>query len=1495
MLMRQVENELFQQTRDWIEQSADHVFNLVVDELHLYRGSQGSEVAMVVRNFLSRLGLEPDSPNLRCISTSASLPSDGTGLKFLEQFFGVDRGSFFVTSGKPKDISTALTLPRADFLLPNDLQGELRSVALDKLITEHPIAEAIASHCRDENGKVSARPSKEVAAHLFDEVDDTTALNVALEAIAANTEGQSQVPIRVHMLTRGMRGMWACSNPQCTEVEANRLDRSIGRLFAVPATYCECGGRVLELLYCFQCGVPSLGGFIAEVEGATFLLPTSVRGELDNGGFAFQRSNEDYFWYYPNPLEQIAASAWSHKNPKNGLKIEFGFRRVDYAPKLGLIEPTVAKGTGIALSVKGNIDEVHVPALPEFCPNCGHRGGLNTELDRFFSPNVRSAIRAHTGGNEAVAQVFVNKLVSDLGDTPDTRRTLVFSDSRDAAASMAAGLDRNHFSDVIRQLVIREIEPGPSLVTALNTPPSQRSVEEEGVIQHAQLPMQLIEAYVLMHADAASEVHLGRISEYELQVADKAVAWNELFRRVRDRLIQLGIPPTGSSARFMHFSDKSTPWFRAYEAPAGAEGYWVKVDAPDEVEDRRKSLSESIAGAIFGNSGRDIESLGLGFVSTSVKARLPNFSDEVSMEIINSSMRILGLAGRFEKVRPDFSVATLPARLKGYLTAVAGSTDHFEKLRDDVRDFLQAHLLTDEWMLRTWNQTIPLTLEEPKNTTMWACSRCGQTHLHASGGVCTKCFARKLVVKQLILDEDNYYAWLAKDDPARLRVEELTGQTRPLSLQRNRQRWFQGSAALKRAPIENPLTTPIDILSVTTTMEVGIDIGSLQSVVMGNVPPTRFNYQQRVGRAGRFGQAFSYALTLCRDRTHDDYYFNHPAEMTAGTPPPPELDISRRRILERVISAELLRRAFLATEPSPVWSGASTHGTFGLISEWREIYRESVRVWIEISDEVGLVVSRLCAFSGLNEEEILEIESILRLELIQRIDDAIDNPLLNHDELSERLAAAGVLPMFGFPTRDRQLFGNYVKDRAAYENAVVSSRDLGQAITSYSPGSVQLKDKLEHTVIGFADYMLVKDKAIPQDPMGSLLEFYHCSRCGVVLEIVEYEDHAETGTNSPVALNCPSCLSQMSILPMYQPRGFRTDYRPQDFENTESPMVSFPMPSLARAPRNIDAFVIGGITAEVLENQPIVNVNDNRGELFAGYRDGKGSVIVHSESLYEPRVKQIVDQRVEQAQPMSRFAIGDVLTTDVLALSLDHLPLHGGIIPTHPDVLPSGRASLLSFAEVLIRGAQSTLQVDFHELKIGLQPYLTDSGSTHRIFISDVLENGAGYASELGQEEKLKQTLVAVADDLGNRLNDSLQHPDCDSSCPLCLRSYDNRRIHPFLNWRLALDVSEIALGVPLKTSRWFDKAENIATSFIDSYGESLALEIIDADGLILIAREDRKRVVVLGHPLWRHDNLNDSQAYAVAFSENAGFEECQVSDLYVAHYQPFKIWSALR
>ena len=69
---------------------------------------------------------------------------------------------------------------------------------------------------------------------------------------------------------------------------------------------------------------------------------------------------------------------------------------------------------------------------------------------------------------------------------------------------------------------------------------------------------------------------------------------------------------------------------------------------------------------------------------------------------------------------------------------------------------------------------------------------------------------------------------------------------------------------------------------------------------------------QRVGRAGRAGQPFSFAVTLCGDRAHDDYYFTRAERITAGDPPQPFLDTARMPVARRVVAAEALRRAFRA-------------------------------------------------------------------------------------------------------------------------------------------------------------------------------------------------------------------------------------------------------------------------------------------------------------------------------------------------------------------------------------------------------------------------------------------------------------------------------------------------------------------------------------------------------------------------------------------------------
>ena len=87
MLTRKHEKTIFQQTRDWIESDPRNRFHLIVDELHSYRGTPGTEVSYTLRLLIDRLGLTPDSEQLRILATSASIGSDEESRKFLGEFF----------------------------------------------------------------------------------------------------------------------------------------------------------------------------------------------------------------------------------------------------------------------------------------------------------------------------------------------------------------------------------------------------------------------------------------------------------------------------------------------------------------------------------------------------------------------------------------------------------------------------------------------------------------------------------------------------------------------------------------------------------------------------------------------------------------------------------------------------------------------------------------------------------------------------------------------------------------------------------------------------------------------------------------------------------------------------------------------------------------------------------------------------------------------------------------------------------------------------------------------------------------------------------------------------------------------------------------------------------------------------------------------------------------------------------------------------------------
>jgi ATP-dependent helicase YprA (DUF1998 family) len=1499
MLMRGVESGIFDSTRQWLEADQNNTFHLVVDELHTYRGTPGTEVAYLLRVLLNRIGLTPHSNQLRIIASSASLEAGETGLDYLEQFFGRDRNRFYVERGATRvpdvnaiDALRGHALAFRDYALrlrtdtsPSDqanmlhlavgcappASGMTPELLLNQAAEQTRVAEALRAASVTSDGqllmpKTQAQLADLIFQNVLPESERLEAVEGVLACLASarSDQGSAPLPLRAHLFFRNVQGIWACTNPQCDEVTGRTEQCPVGKLHYQPTLSCHCGSRVLELLACEACGEVLLGGYRQPDpdgnSGEWYLSSDHPNLEASPEIAFLERDYQSYAVFWPANGHQPIRSDW----------IQDGVGRRWQAASLnhddGKLVLTGTVGVRGFLYHIRNWSSDSNQAYPAICPRC--------DEDR-RGRRLDTPIRVMRTGFQKIAQVLSDALLREIPQAIEhsNRKLVVFSDSRQDAAKLSAGMRFAHYRDALRQSVagaIRTAGRGTLAFQAqLEGQPlddERRRLADDFTVTHASEAAILSGAILPALANSRAP---GFASQTYPQAARQILQRGEhgpfpisqFTADMAARLLTLGMNPGGFSQDVLWTdpAQRRGPWRELYEwTPTGQPSPRLNL-SPEEQRHKGRiddAAFVEVMDIVFASGRRSLEALHIALPTTERFTFIA--PTDLIQQTADGVIQVLGSRRSRLSTHQANSLLNIPRYIVAYIHAVARQNgDNPQTLERDVMEYLErAGVLSANQIGVLFAER--LCLARPAEY-FFACPQCRRVHLHRSGGICIDCLVPLSPPQPLSAAPDaDYYNFLASHagDMFRLNCEELTGQTNKTEA-RNRQRLFQG-VCLPR-PMEEPRTDELDLLSVTTTMEAGVDIGSLLAVMMANMPPMRFNYQQRVGRAGRRGGGLAVALTLCRGRSHDDYYFQRPDRITSERPPQPYVDLRRRAIAQRVLNKEVLRQAFVDLRLFVGDGGDNVHGEFGTAANWNQPpnaaspqhVSQLVAGWIAAN---RLAIQSTCDVLLVYAPELqVERQTMLdfvRMDLVNEVTDIANDSRFTQESLSERLANAGLLPMFGFPTRVRLLFHNNPNRAQEWPSEDSVDRDLDIAISQFAPGAETVKDGIVHTAAGVVHYRRVGTQAREQvDPLGPAVPLGMCYRCQAV------DLRPSSATVACLVCNAPLSTIQgrdFHIVQLSQPHGFRTLYEGgRDFDGVFEWTPRASRPKTDAAPLPMTQHLNFEFWAGVRE---VCVVNDNAGQLFEFEKLARGETWVTRDA-----VNQINAYRLENHLPTVPIqyagvspdtrALGSIKQTDLLVIGLRTAPAILNLDPQRVE----GRAALYSLGFLLRRAAAVLLDINEWELRVGLRVVCDPQGNVvGQIFLSDALENGAGYCSQFATPQAMERLLRFVSDPTSSLLMPIIapSHADeCQTSCHDCLRDYSNLAWHNILDWRMALDVARLALDsnapVDLATLHW----QSILDAATAPYFNALGYTALSLGGLHAGRSGSRGELIV--HPLW--------------------------------------------
>lgn len=1413
---------------------------IVLDEAHVYDGANATEMAMLLRRLADRV-VGDKLGKLQTIATSATLgggekdfpeviefaknlfnksfewveddldrrdiiEADRVPIESLGTIWGAGNPALYkeladLVENRPISDSGATTyLPKLDAVFQKlkvnaPLQAATAKAKKEKTaVLQRYLYEILRG---DKNVHVvlnsleekNARQLEDLAKDVFpDDPDSPEALiNLVMLAVFARADSESMplLPARYHVFARALEGAFVCLNE---DAHKKLPPEKQERLFLRRQKYCpHCKSRVFELATCTRCGTAYLIGVEREghniheekegiklVSGGTYLIQNSVlysspaarQTEYFTLESKFSEVDEDEFISDPDSTPDDLN--------ENLNSSELLLCRSCGRIRSGNVEKCDCQGTFI------KINKVEL--------------GRKQTLRRCVSCSVRSSsgvVYRFLTGQDAPVSVLADALyqhvpaskAQDSDELPGYgRKMLNFTDSRQNAAFFAPYLERAHARNLRRRLIMLALEKDPEAINGnlrlhifmerLAFQISEEKVfpeNESNVDKEKRAAIWLMQEFSPPLDRRISLEGLGLL-RFEPDISEnwtvppflQADPWN-LTREQAFRLIVNLLNTLRFQGAITYLLNEKTDLFM------NAKDTNLLAVAKDAFSPRTKTSSFK----------QDLSAKG--------KENVFRWTPATPYANARSNYLKRILLNRKYKFNVDDAVRNLLNELWGYLTESNTWINCFEN-RDIQREGSVKRLSHKVW------KVIPTGA----NYAGWMiCDKCQNITYGSIDDVCPtyacEGILRPLTEKSIGFKDNLYKDEYLSSTPVVLTANEHTAQ------------W----TAKEAANVQNQfIQGKVNVLSCSTTFELGVDVGDLQAVLMRNMPPTTANYIQRAGRAGRRTDSAAYVLTYAQRRSHDLNYFTDPETMVTGKIKPPIAVLSNEKIIRRhlhsVVFSAFFRWVFEAYEGrtfktiSDFLLDGSEKG-IDLLKRFLDQKPKSVQESLlrvipgGLLDDLGVKdwswVKGLISpddpksFDLAVQDYLDEIQKLeeLRQEARAR-DDAQGDKEASRlrkitDQIRDRqllgfLGTRNVLPKYGFPTDVVELKTNHLS--AIEESTKIQlERDLRMAISEFAPGSEVVAAK-----------RIWKSQGVRLLPNKEWEEIYYavCKKCNRF-----HWGYAESEI-SPICKSCSESLPAKAkfIVPE---QGFIAA------NDTESPGESVPQRTYASqvyfteyrdskdTPQDeTDLEIDGSLTSSNLQVYKkhsshgwLALVNDGFG---AGFRIcrycGWSEPMNFSAKLKIKSTHKNPLTGKDCKGSTNTYHLGHRFMTDVLDISLNGR-----------QRLLYSRPAMMSLMYALLDGASEALGIRRDDIDGTL--FYKDFQRPPHIILYDTVPGGAGHV------ERISKKMLSVTDTALRKVSAC----ECgeDTSCYNCLRNYRNQFFHDDLQRGMAIKLLEVMLN----------------------------------------------------------------------------------------------------